>query len=44
MPFIDTFSEFRKNPSKYYLKSDSHWTCEGRDIWLNKVNKILANP
>jgi len=44
MPVIDTFSEFRKNPSKYYLKSDSHWTCEGRDIWLNKVNNILARP
>jgi hypothetical protein len=40
-PIIDTFSEFKKNPSKYYLKSDSHWTCEGRDIWLKKVNDIL---
>ena len=44
MPIIDTYSEFRQNPSKYYLKSDSHWTCEGRDLWLNKVNKILATP
>ena len=44
VPFIDTFSDFRKNPSKYYLKSDSHWTCEGRNIWLNKVNEILAKP
>lgn len=44
MPIIDTFSDFRKNPSKYYLKSDSHWTCEGRNIWLDKVNKILARP
>jgi hypothetical protein len=44
MPFIDTFVEFKKDPSQYYLKSDSHWTCAGRDIWLSKVNKILANP
>ena len=44
MPFIDTFSDFTKNPTKTYLKSDSHWTCTGRDIWLNKVNKILAKP
>jgi hypothetical protein len=44
MPFIDVFVEFKKNPAKYYLKSDSHWTCGGRDIWLKKVNKILANP
>lgn len=44
VPFIDTYSDFKKNPSRYYLKSDSHWTCEGRDIWLEKVNKILLNP
>lgn len=40
-PIIDTYTDFRKNPLKYYLKSDSHWNCEGRDVWLNKVNKIL---
>jgi hypothetical protein len=43
VPVIDSYSEFRKFPLKYYLKSDSHWTCEGRDIWLDKVNKILQN-
>ena len=41
--FLDTYSDFKKNPSRYYLKSDSHWTCEGRDIWLNKVNKIILS-
>jgi hypothetical protein len=44
IPLIDTYTEFKKNPSIYYLKSDSHWTCEGRDVWLNKVNKILSKP
>ena len=43
MPLIDTYSIFRKYPQKYYLKSDTHWSCEGRDIWLDKVNKILIN-
>ena len=43
-PVIDTYSIFKKYPQRYYLKSDTHWTCEGRDIWLNKVNKILMNP
>ncbi len=43
IPVIDTYSEFKKKPSKYYLKSDSHWTCEGRNLWLNKVNKILVS-
>lgn len=44
MPIIDTYADFRKNPTKYYLKSDSHWTCEGRNIWLDKINKMLLNP
>ena len=44
IPVIDTYSDFKKNPTKYYLKSDSHWTCEGRDIWLDKVNNILVTP
>jgi hypothetical protein len=43
VPIIDTYSEFKIYPSKNYLKSDSHWTCEGRNIWLNKVNKILLS-
>ena len=43
IPIIDTYTEFKKNPTKYYLKSDSHWTCEGRNIWLNKVNKIILS-
>lgn len=43
LPVIDTYSDFKKNPSNYYLKSDSHWTCEGRNLWLKKVNKILVN-
>ena len=43
-PIIDTYSIFKKYPQKYYLKSDTHWTCEGRDIWLEKVNKIFITP
>ncbi len=44
IPLIDTYSDFKKNPTKYYLKSDSHWTCAGRDLWLKKVNEILTTP
>lgn len=43
-PIIDTYSDFRKSPEKIYLKSDTHWSCAGRDIWLEKVNKILKKP
>lgn len=41
VPVIDTYSEFRKNPSAVYLKSDTHWSCEGRMIWLNLVRQKL---
>jgi hypothetical protein len=44
VPIIDTYSEFSKFPQKYYLKSDSHWNTQGRDIWLEKVNNILSKP
>ena len=44
IPIIDTYTDFKKNPSIYYLKSDSHWTCEGRNLWLKKVNRILTTP
>jgi hypothetical protein len=43
IPFIDTYSIFKKSPQKYYLKSDTHWTCDGREVWLQKVNSILAD-
>jgi hypothetical protein len=43
VPFIDTYSIFKKSPQKYYLKSDTHWTCDGREVWLQKVNTILAD-
>lgn len=42
IPIIDTYSIFTKLPPKYYLKSDTHWNCEGREVWLQKVNSILA--
>lgn len=40
-PIIDMYSIFTKSPEKYYLKSDTHWNCEGREVWLEKVNSIL---
>ncbi|MCP9770971.1 hypothetical protein EGI22_23955 [Lacihabitans sp. LS3-19] len=40
MPIISVFSAFENK--NYYLKSDSHWNCEGQKIWVDKVNeKIL---
>ena len=43
-PIIDTYSVFKMSPQKYYLKSDTHWNCEGRDVWLEKTNNAILIP
>ena len=42
-PIIDVYSHYIKSPKIFYLKSDTHWNCEGRAVWLGKVNSILLN-
>lgn len=41
MPYIDVLPDFRRLGRAAYLKGDSHWTCEGQTIWLNKVNAMI---
>ncbi|MDR6564037.1 MULTISPECIES: hypothetical protein [unclassified Arcicella] len=41
VPVIDTYGIFRKSPEKYYLKSDTHWNCTGRNVWLGIINKQI---
>lgn len=41
MPYIDVLADFRKMGRAAYLKGDSHWTCEGQALWLNKVNALI---
>ncbi|GGM81152.1 hypothetical protein GCM10010967_11200 [Dyadobacter beijingensis] len=41
MPYIDILPDFRQLGRAAYLKGDSHWTCEGQTIWLNKVNALI---
>ncbi|KAA6438653.1 hypothetical protein FEM33_18505 [Dyadobacter flavalbus] len=43
VPFIDVLTDFRKMGSSAYLKGDSHWTCEGQYLWLDKVNAFIKN-
>ena len=40
-PIIDVYSNYIKSPKIFYLKSDTHWNCEGRAVWLEKVNERL---
>lgn len=44
VPVIDVYSDFVRQPSEMYLKSDTHWSCAGRDIWLKKVNYSIFSP
>jgi hypothetical protein len=41
IPFIDVLADYRRINRQSYLKGDSHWTCEGQTIWLNKVNVLI---
>ena len=41
VPAINTYSRFKEAPQSPYLKSDTHWNCEGRAIWLDLVRSRL---
>ncbi len=41
MPMISVYQDFLKK--NLYLKGDSHWNCEGQQIWVDKVNEKLLN-
>lgn len=41
VPYIDVLGDFRRMGRASYLKGDSHWTCEGQTIWLNKINALI---
>ncbi len=43
MPLISVSKEFEKGGSKFYDLGDSHWNCEGEQIWINKVNDKLLD-
>lgn len=38
LDFVDVYADFEKMGTGSYLKGDSHWTCEGQYLWLNKIN------
>lgn len=41
VPLLDTYKRFKNSGKHYYLASDTHWNCEGRDLWLKEVNDLL---
>ncbi|ODS80200.1 MAG: hypothetical protein ABS46_15010 [Cytophagaceae bacterium SCN 52-12] len=41
VPYVSIINEFRAMGRNAFLLSDSHWTCDGRLVWLTKVNESL---
>lgn len=41
-PYIDMYEDLKKSGKGSYLKGDSHWTCEGQYLWLNKANAMIS--
>jgi hypothetical protein len=40
---IDILQNFTQLGERAYLTSDSHWTCEGQNTWLEKVNRQFSD-
>jgi hypothetical protein len=41
MPFFDIYTPFHNSEKVFYERGDSHWNCEGKQMWLNLVNSKL---
>jgi hypothetical protein len=41
VPVIDLFQDFTQMKATVYLLGDSHWSCAGQYVWLDKVNTLL---
>ena len=41
VPTINTYEVYKASPLSPYLKSDTHWTCEGRALWLGLVRQKI---
>ena len=42
VPFIDVWTPYTQRPTTVYSLSDTHWSCTGRAIWLEKVNEVIS--
>lgn len=40
-PIIDVWQLFNQHSTEVYALSDTHWSCFGQRIWVEKVNEIL---
>jgi hypothetical protein len=42
MPVISLLKDYKSGGASVYAISDSHWNCQGRQIWLDKVHEKLS--
>lgn len=42
VPLISVRKRFMQSGPKLYQRGDSHWNCEGRQIWLEAVNRKIS--
>ena len=38
---LDVYSPFMEMSSAAYAKGDTHWSCEGQTVWIEKLNFLL---
>lgn len=41
MPYFDVYTPFKNSKKMLYDIGDTHWNCEGKQIWLDMVNAQL---
>jgi hypothetical protein len=41
MPFFDIYTTFHNSNKLLYEKGDTHWNCEGKQMWFDLVNSKL---
>ncbi|HEV7230380.1 MAG TPA: hypothetical protein VGO45_03565 [Bacteroidia bacterium] len=41
VPCIDVYPDFKKNPAAMYKHGDSHWSREGKQLWIDRVGEKL---
>ncbi len=40
MPYIDMLKPLMKGGESYFDKGDTHWNCQGKQAWIDKINAL----
>jgi hypothetical protein len=43
MPFIDVYTPIKNSQKMLYDIGDTHWNCEGKQIWIDSLNERMKN-